>query len=547
MAVVQISRIQQRRGKKNDNTGLPQLASAEFAWCVDTQELFIGNGSVAEGSPYVGNTKILTEHDDLLSLISRYQFAKDNTAIQTGVDASHPVQHTIQQVLDQFTTSQAFGIIGDGVTDDTVAIQRAIDQLFLNPTTQGLSSTRVILQFAAGTYKITDTLYIPSYATIVGAGKEKTIFSFTGSNTMVRFVNDTSTLLTRSTYTTSTYNNQPKFINISGISFTTTSNSQPGWQFDVVRDSKFTDIIIKGAWSSNVPNANSIGINLTAVSAIVTCERNIFNNIEISGFSYGIWATLDINSNKFDDMFLHDLYQGAVFGFGADLASPGQLYGPRNVIIQRSYFQTILRQGIYVVHGTGNTSFENRFVNVGGGGGGNSQSKYAHIDFQDIGNASISDRFDREDEMEVGQTYSSVPYVPTVNGYASRSSFTTRRASVNQINTSTLVFRLPIPILEQITVRGTGMIGYEITYNYKGTSKSRFGKLFINVDIDHSAVQLVDEFEYVGIDDDKQKLEFTAQILDSNNDGYKDCVGVFYTNTSSNDVGTLYYTYRSIS
>jgi len=547
MAVVQISRIQQRRGKKNDNTGLPQLASAEFAWCVDTQELFIGNGSVAEGSPYVGNTKILTEHDDLLSLISRYQFAKDNTAIQTGVDASHPVQHTIQQVLDQFTTSQAFGIIGDGVTDDTVAIQRAIDQLFLNPTTQGLSSTRVILQFAAGTYKITDTLYIPSYATIVGAGKEKTIFSFTGSNTMVRFVNDTSTLLTRSTYTTSTYNNQPKFINISGISFTTTSNSQPGWQFDVVRDSKFTDIIIKGAWSANVPNANSIGINLTAVSAIVTCERNIFNNIEISGFSYGIWATLDINSNKFDDMFLHDLYQGAVFGFGADLASPGQLYGPRNVIIQRSYFQTILRQGIYVVHGTGNTSFENRFVNVGGGGGGNSQSKYAHIDFQDIGNASISDRFDREDEMEVGQTYSSVPYVPTVNGYASRSSFTTRRASVNQINTSTLVFRLPIPILEQITVRGTGMIGYEITYNYKGTSKSRFGKLFINVDIDHSAVQLVDEFEYVGIDDDKQKLEFTAQILDSNNDGYKDCVGVFYTNTSSNDVGTLYYTYRSIS
>ena len=61
MAVVQISRIQIRRGKKNAGTGLPQLASGEFGWAVDSQELFIGNGSVAEGAPYVGNTKLLSE------------------------------------------------------------------------------------------------------------------------------------------------------------------------------------------------------------------------------------------------------------------------------------------------------------------------------------------------------------------------------------------------------------------------------------------------------------------------------------------------------
>jgi len=37
MAVVQISRIQVRRGQKNTGTGLPQLASGELAWAVDTQ------------------------------------------------------------------------------------------------------------------------------------------------------------------------------------------------------------------------------------------------------------------------------------------------------------------------------------------------------------------------------------------------------------------------------------------------------------------------------------------------------------------------------
>ena len=63
MAVVQISRIQVRRGKINSGTGLPQLASGEMAWAIDSQELYIGNGAVSEGSPAVGNTKILTQKD----------------------------------------------------------------------------------------------------------------------------------------------------------------------------------------------------------------------------------------------------------------------------------------------------------------------------------------------------------------------------------------------------------------------------------------------------------------------------------------------------
>ena len=60
MAVVQISRIQVRRGRALQGTGIPDnLASGEFAWAMDTQELYIGNGSVAEGAPAVGKTKII--------------------------------------------------------------------------------------------------------------------------------------------------------------------------------------------------------------------------------------------------------------------------------------------------------------------------------------------------------------------------------------------------------------------------------------------------------------------------------------------------------
>ena len=57
MAIVQIAQIQIRRGLNQD---LPQLASAEMGWSVDTQQLYIGNGTIAEGAPQTGITEILT-------------------------------------------------------------------------------------------------------------------------------------------------------------------------------------------------------------------------------------------------------------------------------------------------------------------------------------------------------------------------------------------------------------------------------------------------------------------------------------------------------
>jgi len=59
MAVIQVSQIQVRSGYQED---LPALATGEFGWCVDTQRLFIGKGTLAEGAPVTGVTEILTEY-----------------------------------------------------------------------------------------------------------------------------------------------------------------------------------------------------------------------------------------------------------------------------------------------------------------------------------------------------------------------------------------------------------------------------------------------------------------------------------------------------
>jgi hypothetical protein len=203
MAVVQISRIQVRRGKENSGSGLPQLASGEMAWSIDAQNLWIGNGSVAEGAPYVGNTKILTQNDlssngNILDLIS-YQYKKNDYTIVTGTQgANYPFLRDIQQKLDEAQISvHDFGALGDGITNDTAAIQLAVNQLFLNSLNLSAISSRVTLKLPPGKYIITQTIYVPSFATIVGSGKDKTIIQFNNTQStpgpVFQFVNDTAT------------------------------------------------------------------------------------------------------------------------------------------------------------------------------------------------------------------------------------------------------------------------------------------------------------------------------------------------------------------
>ena len=57
MAIVSVSRMQVRRGLYEN---LPQLASGELGWAVDQRRLFVGNGTLEEGAPFIGNTEVLT-------------------------------------------------------------------------------------------------------------------------------------------------------------------------------------------------------------------------------------------------------------------------------------------------------------------------------------------------------------------------------------------------------------------------------------------------------------------------------------------------------
>jgi hypothetical protein len=225
MAVVQISRIQCRRGQKN-LFGIPQLSSGELAWAVDTQELFIGNGSVADGAPYVGNTRILTEHDNILELAAGYRFANDDISITASVSRS------LQDKLDELQVSvRDFGPDPDPSSDYSVFFSTAFTQLFQNTD----ETYRKVLIIPNGYYYFGAVLRIPSNVELRGETRDGVVLDV--NNNGIEFLNENN----ESIFTSSSV---PINIKISNLTITHALGTT---NLNALKDSSFNDV----TWISN--------------------------------------------------------------------------------------------------------------------------------------------------------------------------------------------------------------------------------------------------------------------------------------------------------
>lgn len=576
MAVVQISRIQIRRGKKKE-TGIPQLASGEMAWAIDSQELWIGTGSVAEGAPYVDNIKVLTENDlngqgtNVLDLI-RHIYKINDPTIQTGEFASVPVARTLQDRFDDrvtladFVDSTNWLVTGYDYTQD---LQRAINQLFLNLAGRASVDTtaRVTLEIPAGVFTITGTIYVPSYATIVGAGKEKTIIEHTGTSPAFRFVNDLSTPTAPAAITTTTFTNQPRFVTLSNLTVYTKTTNQTALQLDCVRDSKFENVAIQGDYDPTETSfsPNSKGIELNAFAAISTCERNVFKNVEIVGFQTAVYAAQDIARNTFDGLYVNKVFDGIILGaefFGStnqlqevDGTTDGKQYGPRYTIITNSIFGDlevgVYRHAVFIGKGIGNTVSETRLIKVGNEGGNPASPVFPQIYITSVGNSLKNISSDRTKLLS--NPASIYAYVPEVAGTVDFESHGTGYAILSGASTTPLpAFRLPLSATQNGNPRGRS--SYVINYFFKADTGDNFvrqGKIYVTADADNAVVQLADEYNFAGTNNSHELiLDFKAAFLDSSNVEYTDpstqtvaSLAINYSNVPVS--GLLFYSYSS--
>lgn len=524
MAIVQISRIQVRRGRSNGGTGLPQLASGELGWAIDSQELYIGNGAVSEGAPFVGNTKILTEQDNILELVGQYQYKIDDATIQTGASPATPVSRSLQNRLDENLNIASFGAIGDGVADDTDAIQRALFSLYLSlPTVK----KRVPLYFGPGEYLITSTLQIPPFAELRGAGKEKTVFKVVGDIPAFNTIGITEEGESFSNLT------QARYVDVSGITFKSNSKTAPVAVLSSLRNSRFDNCSFIGAWenSDNI-TFQSAGVSITGEAEDITTQDVVFDNCEFSQVEQSVESTFDIQRVVFSNCIFSNSGYGAILG-DPSVGGTGRNIGPRYVSIQNSKFIDIDKSAVKVGKGTGNTSRNNIYVRCAQDGGSSAvTNKLPVIDFVSSGNTSEGDYFERA--VDLGSTpnldFQTAQYVGEVKGavYAEHK-FNNARNIVGALD-STLI-RLP----------GDNDAGFVLHYIYKSESSSilRRGRMTVLADTTNDRVHLADEYDATGNFIAAENLTFTA-----NYNSIQKAVDINY---STNQTGILKYWYESIS
>jgi hypothetical protein len=534
VAVVSISRIQIRRGRKQAGSGLPQLASGELGWAVDTQELYIGNGAVSEGAPYVGNTKLLSEHDDLFQFADAYAYKSTTGYLQTGTSINSPVLRTLQDRLDDRVSVKAFGANGDGL-NQTVAIQRAIDQLYLNAANKGQSQSRVELIFEPGEYLITSTIYLPPFVTIRGAGAAKTII-LSGAFEAFKTVNETSTVGNYASDAVSTTLNQARNIKVSDLTIRSTGGTALTLQS--CRDSEFRNLILEGSYNIGDFAAGIIdGIRLNSLSTAVSSNNNLFDNVKVRNFVTAVKSDNDIADNRWNNCEFKTMYQGFALGLTTVIGTSGQLTGPIRNKISNSTFDDIMTYGIYVKVGTDNVSDSNKYYNVGNDGGTAANNINPVIRFDQPGGVSTNDYFERAEQLGYDANFLiNIPYTTEVFGPQITQINRSHVIELGQYSEATRLFKLPAS-----TARG-----YEIDYQYRSSQVDavRNGKLNLVVDPNNSTQNLTDEYDYTGDVLYQENLRFFAQLSDENGDTVVDTVAIMVLNFTSSDQAELIYTVK---
>jgi len=533
VAVVQISKIQIRRGQKNVGSGLPQLSSGELGWAIDSQELYVGNGAVSEGAPRVGNTKVLTEHDNLFTLIDTYAYRTNDPYVITGDSAANPIKRTLQDKLDDTISGRAFGLNGIEGADATIKLQTAIDQLYLNSASLGTAQSRVTLVLEAGIYSLDGTIYLPPYTTIVGAGSDKTIIKKTTAGDIFRtenqLISGTANKASRADDSGSSLLLQARNIRLEGLTLQTTIANAQGLVLQSCRDSVFRDIKIEGPWSSGdtIPSnySTDIGIEVNSLSGSVESTGNLFESVEVTGFGYGVISNWDINNNTWTNCKFNGLGYGFIFGIDMVIgaASTGQSTGPVNNTIVHSEFSNINYQSIWIHNGTNNTSMNNSFVLVGNDGSSDANPNCSIIKFTKIGNSTSNDYFARTKEMSytpanlTGKVY--YPEVENSGVWSWGQGHSVTLSRGNNIK----VIRLPSYINQS----------FEVDYMLvsAGYSSTRSGKLHITVNSTDGDIEFNDDFHFTGIESYLESIKFNVTATDENGDTTKDTIAISYTST----------------
>ena len=526
MPIVQISRIQHRRGKRTD---LPQLAAGELGWVVDEQRLFIGNGTVSDGAPAVGNTEIVTSGSSAFTTALSHTY-KGYLGESTPVGTTQ--QRTLQQRLDDYVSVKDFGAKGDDSTADITAIQNAIDEIYTDTDKNDTRSRRVLF-FPAGTYRINAALKIPPYATLIGEGPDKTIIRNSANNAVMVTMDDDGNVganIGNSGATT------PTQIQISSMTLRNTV-AYGGVSLDRVTHAYFNNVKFQGSYASGGSDAStSRGVTVNHSNATYSTSNVTFNQCQFTKFARLVDVSYNATNVRFHACDFSTAYYGALIGAEMDGSTAGLNDGPRDMQFTSSSWSTIGQQAILVAPATGATdgagprhivSHANYYAKTVGNNfeGVGSIREVPVIQFDNDECTSSQDFFERTD-LRQSDGSSNLNAAPEVQGIGVSSKLIKSQTLPDNTSSATTINEYPALTSKGISIK------YKIT---RGTL-DRTGEFIISAST--TAVGFDDTFTESGAD---VGVTLTAVLDDKDSTSGNETVAFKFTTTSTGTAATIDY------
>ena len=424
MAITQISKITHRKGLTED---LPQLDVGELGWAYDQRRLFIGNNpdlAFSRVHPEFGVdvTEILTTESSLLDLANSYQYQGDAAGY-----VHNTAPRSLTAKLDEYVSVKDYGAVGDGIADDTVAIQEALTDLY---TRQLTAQTRRILFFPAGRYVVTGTIVLPSHAYLAGEGRNSSLIEFVGTSSLVSHViqanlGTTGIVLRQLGVSTDTAIPVVSFAGVNGALLDDVALRGPGRPTLVAPASDATLLAISGVTS---------GFNAVTASENIYIRRCLFADADHAAvFEDGV-RNVVIDQSEVDNVR---------YGIRASSVS--------HVRTTLSQFSNIISFGQWFdSSSTFNTSHFNSYINVADG------LVEPIISFLGAGNVSVGDMFDRAIDIGPRVSLNNAASIAFENAERVRLGSYTREVGITetlQTNASNLpVIVLPLPAYNTFSV-----------------------------------------------------------------------------------------------
>ncbi len=478
MAVIEIAKIQVRRGQENV-TGVPQLDPGEFGWAQDTQHLYIGK-RISEGANTDDNSRILTDLDlrNILDLIgggetgssastSTYRY-RDNLEYTHFRSTTTTIARKLDTALNLIDFEQ--GTINGDITQ---LLQTAISDVYAN-SYYGTDTIRT-LKLPAGEFYVSGVIDLPPSVTLIGegAGVTKLILDSAGTS-MFRTVDKTGAHFEQSMQFDGRASKNVEIANMTLAYSGDYENSAPLISLDNterprIRNVEFTTINTTTGYVSSgigIEVRGSIGDDESTVICkdveIVDCR---FNVLDTAIKETGAVSKSIIEGNSFSNLN-NGIYVSSTSSFV-----------PNDILVSKNKFSFVFNEAIYTTTATNSSrvvSTENQYYYVGNRSSTPDQISYAAkpvLTFNSPGNVSVNDYFNRAEVPFTSDFY----YNPLINANAKMISDKPREFTLPVATNDQSILKIPLTGQEQLVV---------VEYLLSNSDMSRKGKLTLNIAAD---------------------------------------------------------------